>query len=162
MNVAERPSRPLGLLLPILLSVAMAGCRTAAPESPFPGSGIAAITETLRKQAAAWNRGDIEGFMSAYEPSEALRFASGGDVTRGWKATLERYRKGYPDSAAMGTLTFSDLEITPMGSDGAVVFGRWRLVREKDSPNGLFTLTLRRGPDGWRILQDHTSSAAKP
>ncbi len=161
MNVAERPSRPLGLFLPILLSVAVAGCRTPAPESPFPGSGIAAITETLRKQAAAWNRGDIEGFMSAYEPSEALRFASGGDVTRGWKATLERYRKGYPDSAAMGTLTFSDLEITPMGSDGAVVFGRWRLVREKDSPNGLFTLTLRRGPDGWRILQDHTSSAAK-
>lgn len=162
MNVAERPTRPLGLLLPILLCVAVAGCRTAAPGSAFPGSGIAAITETLKKQAAAWNRGDIEAFMSAYEPSEALRFASGGDVTRGWKATLERYRKGYPDSAAMGTLTFSDLEITPMGSDGAVVFGRWRLVREKDSPSGLFTLTLRRGPDGWRILQDHTSSAAKP
>lgn len=99
--------------------------------------------------------------MAAYERTDALRFASGANVTRGWTATLERYRKGYPDRAAMGSLTFSDLEITPLGPDGAVVFGRWRLVREKDSPNGLFTLTWRRGPEGWRILQDHTSAEGK-
>jgi ketosteroid isomerase-like protein len=146
----------------ILWAVAACASAPAISTSTQQETEAAAITALLQAQDAAWNRGDIEGFMSAYEPSEALRFASGGDVTRGWKATLERYRKGYPDSAAMGTLTFSDLEITPMGSDGAVVFGRWRLVREKDSPSGLFTLTLRRGPDGWRILQDHTSSAAKP
>ena len=156
--------RSLGLGLALLFGVAASGCRHPGPAATrvavLHPRDSAAITGLIQDQAAAWNRGDIEAFMAAYEKTDALRFASGGNVTRGWTATLERYRKGYPDQAAMGSLTFSDLEITPLGPDGAVVFGRWRLVREQDSPNGLFTLTWRRGPDGWRILQDHTSAAA--
>ncbi len=117
------------------------------------------ITGLLTDQSAAWNRGDIPGFMKGYWNSPDLRFASGGNVTRGWQPTLERYQKSYPDKAAMGRLDFTELEITPLGADAANAFGKWRLTREKDSPNGLFTLTLRRFPEGWRIIQDHTSSA---
>lgn len=119
----------------------------------------AEITRVLTEQSAAWNRGDIPAFMSGYWKSPELRFASGGNVTRGWQPTLERYQKSYPDKATMGQLAFTELEITPLGPDAANAFGRWRLTREKDSPNGLFTLTLRRFPEGWRIIQDHTSSA---
>lgn len=119
----------------------------------------AEITRLLTEQSAAWNRGDIPAFMAGYWKSSELRFASGGNVTRGWQPTLERYQKSYPDKATMGQLAFTELEITPLGPDAANAFGRWRLKREKDSPNGLFTLTLRRFPEGWRIIQDHTSSA---
>jgi ketosteroid isomerase-like protein len=141
--------------LALLLVGAVQGVRGA----PGTDSPAAQITRLLEDQATAWNRGDIEGFMAGYEPSETLRFASGGDVTRGWKSTLERYRSRYPDTATMGRLSFTELEVTPLGSDAAVVFGQWRLVRGADSPHGLFTLTLRKGGQGWRIIQDHTSSA---
>ena len=117
------------------------------------------ITALLSTQSAAWNRGDIEGFMQAYAQTDDLRFASGGTVTLGWRATLDRYKLRYPDKTAMGTLAFSDLEVTGLAPDTALAFGRWKLTREKDAPHGLFTLTLRKTAAGWRIIHDHTSSA---
>ena len=97
--------------------------------------------------------------MQGYWQSDELRFASGGNVTYGWAATLARYKKGYPDKSAMGTLAFTELVVTPLAPDAAIAFGRWQLTREKDAPGGLFTLTLRKMSAGWRIIQDHTSSA---
>lgn len=126
------------------------------PSSTDPATEI---TQLIQDQAAAWNRGDIDGFMAGYESSDTLRFASGGNITRGWKPTLDRYKTRYPDRAAMGTLIFSDLEITILAKDAAVVFGRWKLERANDKPDGLFTLTFRKGDSGWRIIHDHTSSA---
>ncbi len=117
------------------------------------------ITALLEAQSAAWNRGDIAGFMQGYAQTDDLRFASGGSVTYGWRPTLEGYQRRYPDKAAMGALTFSDLVVTELAPDAAIVFGRWRLVRAKDAPHGLFTLTLRKSAVGWRIIFDHTSSA---
>jgi len=118
------------------------------------------IQQLLAGQSAAWNRGDLDGFMQGYWKSDRLRFASGGKITSGWQTTLERYKKSYPDKAAMGTLTFSELDITLLAPDAAIAFGRWELAREKDQPWGLFTLTLRRTADGWRIVHDHTSSGS--
>ena len=126
-------------------------------------TGIAAtqIERVLADQAAAWNRGDIDAFMEGYAKTPSLRFASGGGVTYGWQQTLDRYKQRYPDRAAMGTLTFSDLDVTPLPPDAALVFGRWRLQTEKGAPDGLFTLLFRRTGDGWRIVADHTSAAAQ-
>ena len=118
-----------------------------------------AIHAVLDAQAAAWNRGDIDAFMQGYWQDDALRFASGGRVTHGWQTTLEHYRKGYPDRSAMGTLSFSELEIEPLADDTALVFGHWSLQRAKDQPHGLFTLLLRKTADGWKITRDHTSAA---
>jgi ketosteroid isomerase-like protein len=140
-----RPSILLVVLL-TLLTPALAG-----PD--------AEIREVLGRQVDAWNRGDIPGFMEAYETSERLRFASGGTVTHGWRPTLERYQRCYPDRATMGTLAFTIHEVEPLGPDAAVVFGKWELTRAADRPWGLFTLVLKRTPDGWRIFSDHTSSA---
>src|SRR4051812_28178069 len=95
----------------------------------------AAITELLTAQSAAWNRGDIDGFMAGYLPSDDLRFASGGTVTRGWRATLEGYKAHYPDRATMGTLSFTEIEITELAPDAAIAFGRWKLTRAKDAPS---------------------------
>jgi ketosteroid isomerase-like protein len=128
--------------------------------SPAPASAESqAIRQVLADQAGAWNRGDIDAFMRTYAEIDDLRFASGGTVTYGWKPTLERYRARYPDRATMGTLTFSDLTVTELGPDAALVFGRWQLQRAADAPGGLFTLLLRRTPAGWKIFADHTSAA---
>lgn len=115
------------------------------------------IKKVMDAQVIAWNNGDIDGFMKGYWNSPELTFVSGTNVTKGWQPTLERYKKGYDSKVKMGTLTFSNLEITLLGKDSAVVLGKWALQREKDNPNGLFTLTFRKFKDGWRIILDHTS-----
>lgn len=107
-------------------------------------------------QAAAWNKGDIPGFMRGYWNSDKLVFV-GSTVTRGWQPTLDRYKKSYDSRAKMGTLTFSELEIEVLSKDAAVVLGSWSLAREKDNPGGKFTLIFRKFKDGWRIVHDHTS-----
>ncbi|MGI9036109.1 MAG: YybH family protein [Pyrinomonadaceae bacterium] len=117
----------------------------------------AEIRAVMDAQAAAWNAGNIEGFMKGYWNSPQLVFVSGTNVTRGWQPTVERYRKSYDSKAKMGALTFSDLEITMLAKDAAVVLGSWSLQRETDNPHGKFTLTFRKFKEGWRIIIDHTS-----
>jgi len=135
------------------------GFLLAAPVALRAADPAAEIRTVLSAQAAAWNRGDVDGFMQAYVHTETLRFASGGTVTRGWQTTLDRYKKRYPDRAAMGTLQYTLIDVDILAPDAAVVFGQWELARERDRPRGLFTLVMRRTADGWRIAADHTSSA---
>ena len=118
-----------------------------------------AIQAVLDAQCAAWNRGDIEGFMDGYERSEKTVFVGGDNATRGWQTVLDRYKRNYDSREKMGTLTFSDLEITPIGNDAALVLLRWHLQRAKDEPHGRSTLIMRRTKQGWRIVHDHSSAA---
>ena len=97
--------------------------------------------------------------MAGYWKSDDLTFFSGKDQTKGWKATLERYRKRYQaDGKEMGKLAFRDLQIEVLGPDSAYVRGRWQLEMKKEKLGGLFTLIFKKTPDGWRIVHDHTSS----
>lgn len=140
----------------------LAACFLAGLVAPIQAADdTAAINQVLAAQSAAWNRGDIDGFMQGYWKSDQLRFASGGTVTFGWQTTLDRYKKHYPDKATMGTLAFTIEEVKLLAPDAAVVFGKWELVREKDKPWGLFTLTFRKIDGAWLIVSDHTSSAAE-
>lgn len=123
------------------------------------GADVDAICSVLSAQQDAWNEGDIPGFMAGYWQSEDLRFASGGSITTGWSATLERYLSRYDSPEAMGWLAFTDLDVTQLSDDAAYVFGRWTLYRESDEPTGLFTLILRKDGQEWRVVHDHTSSA---
>jgi ketosteroid isomerase-like protein len=121
---------------------------------------IAAVRAVLYAQRDAWNRGDVAGYMDGYSRSADTVFVSGDNVTRGWQPVLDRYKKNYNSREKMGTLTFSDLEITPLGNDTALVLGRWQLRRANDEPHGRFTLILRHTKQGWKIVHDHTSSAS--
>ena len=118
-----------------------------------------AVRAVLDAQRDAWNRGDIEGYMDGYDRSPNTVFVSGNNVTRGWQTVLDRYKKGYDSREKMGVLTFSDLEITLLSKDAALVLGRWRLKRASDEPHGTFTLLLRKTKSGWKVVHDHTSSA---
>ena len=121
---------------------------------------VAAIRKVLEEQDAAWNRGDLDGFMTGYWDDEELTFYSAGDVRKGYRALRERYRQRYQaEGREMGKLTFSDLDVTPLGDGWATARGRWQVVTSKETMGGLFTLLLRRTPAGWRIVHDHTSAA---
>ena len=147
-----------------LLLVAIIPLSAAAQSSVKPnkreGRIIAAVRAVLDAQRDAWNRGDVEGYMDGYARAADTVFVSGDNVTRGWQTVLDRYKKNYNSREKMGTLTFSDLEITPIGNDAAIVLGRWQLQRANDKPHGRFTLILRRTKQGWKIIHDHTSSAS--
>lgn len=142
----------------VLVGVLAAGCQTANVQ---PDHAEAALRAALDEQVREWNAGNLAGFMETYARSEQTRFASGDNVSVGWQTVLDRYQKKYGTRAAMGTLSFSDVEITPLGGDAALAFGRWHLKRDADAPSGLFTLVFRQTSAGWRIVHDHTSSAAK-
>ena len=115
------------------------------------------IESLLQQQVKDWNAGDIDGFMRPYWQSDQLTFSSGGNVTRGFQATLEGYKERYPDKKTMGSLTFDSLEFLPLGSEAMQVLGVWKLDRDEDPIRGRFTLVLRHFPEGWKIVHDHTS-----
>jgi ketosteroid isomerase-like protein len=131
-----------------------------APAPPQDAEPETSLVFLLRSQAEAWNRGDIEGFMAGYWKSDKTTFAGSSGVSRGWEALLDRYRRNYPDRAAMGQLAFTELEVTLLAPDAALILGHWQLKRQNDQPGGLFTLVSRRFPEGWRIIHDHTSASA--
>jgi Domain of unknown function (DUF4440) len=130
------------------------------PANPVPASAPDAkdeIRSLLDQQAADWNRGDRDGFLTGYWNSDQTAFLGSQGILHGWQALLERYRKSYPDRKAMGTLAFSGLEITSLCPDAALVLGKWHLDREAGPVGGVFSLVLRRFPEGWRVIADHTS-----
>ena len=176
MTRDELPTLPRGRARKtavVLALVALAGAlacgspvaETSAqpPDSPTfsPAEVEGAVRALLEAQVADWNAHDIDAFMEGYWNSPELRFVSGASVRRGWQETLERYRTTYPDAAAMGELEFDVREIDVLAPDAALVLGAWRLHREGDSPNGLFTLIFRRIDGSWKIVHDHTSSASE-
>ncbi len=117
-----------------------------------------AIGAVLRAQQSAWNRADIDAFLEGYWHSPELTFSGSSGVARGWSGVMARYKKNYPDRAAMGQLTFSELEFRFLGPDAALMLGRWHLKREKDDIGGVFSLVWQRFPEGWKIVHDHTST----
>jgi ketosteroid isomerase-like protein len=118
-----------------------------------------AIRGVLRAQQTAWNRGDVDAFMSGYEASDATTFV-GAAITKGYRQVLESYRRRYPTKEKMGLLTFSAIEVTPLGSEFASVIGKFHLDRTASAggpASGIFTLLFRRTTSGWKIILDHTS-----
>jgi ketosteroid isomerase-like protein len=142
------------ILIVVLVTVYASENSAAAPADKPVAFAVRGVMDA---QQAAWNRGDIDGFMSGYSNSSTTVFVSGDTVTRGWKTVRDRYRKKYSTAEKMGRLSFWDLEIVSLCRDTAIVLGRWELKRPADHPHGRFTLLFRRMPDGWRIVLDHTS-----
>lgn len=117
----------------------------------------AAIRRLLTLQTEAWNVGNIEGFMQTYWKSDSLMFIGKKGVVRGWQPTLDNYKKGYPDTAAMGKLSFDILEVKPLSKEYAFVVGKWMLQRSIGDLSGHYTLLLRKIKGQWKIVADHSS-----
>jgi len=144
-------ARSAAVCVCLLISLASLQAQTPA--------GKDAIQKVLDDQVVAWNKGDLEGFMAGYWKSPDLSFFSGGTKTAGWQTTFDRYKKKYQgEGKEMGKLTFKEISIDVIDADYALVRGRWHLTLTKESVGGLFTLVMKKLPEGWRIVHDHTSN----
>ena len=121
---------------------------------------IAAVRAVLDRQVVDWNKGDLDAFLGGYWNSPKVVFQSSGQRFDGWEAMRDRYRRRYQaEGRAMGRLVFSGLDIEPLGPEAALARGRWQLTMPDGStPGGLFTVIFRRLPEGWKIVNDHTSA----
>jgi beta-aspartyl-peptidase (threonine type) len=148
--------RCLVVLVAVMMSFSTLLCADKSDENTK-----SAVEQVLRMQQDAWNRRDLEGFMTGYWKSPELTFFSGAHETSGWQGALDRYRKVYQgEGKEMGKLEFSDLRIEALGDAAAFVRGVWHLtMSDGKTPHGLFTLVFRKFPDGWKIVHDHTSAA---
>ncbi len=138
---------------------------TPAAHAQEPPLHTASPTElgcvkVLLAQERAWNEGDIERFAKAYKNSPDTLFIS-REINRGYAGLIDSYHKDYPTRAAMGTLTFSDLEVHPLDERFAVTLGKYHLERTKKAggnADGVFSLVMEKTAEGWRIVVDHTTS----
>jgi len=135
----------------LIISVAFTGFTQAQSKDEK------AIRQLLTEQDAAWNRGDIEDFMKGYWRSDSLMFIGKSGITYGWQKTMENYKKGYPDTAAMGKLNFEYIEMKQLSENYFFVVGKWHLTRTIGNLNGAFTLLLRKINNTWVIVKDHSS-----
>ncbi len=117
------------------------------------------IRKALQVQMDAWNKGDLETFMSTYWNSDSLKFIGKSGVTYGWKPTLENYKKSYPDKESMGTLEFDLIEVKRLSVLYFHVIGKWHLKRSenKGDLSGHFTLLFKKIKQKWVIICDHSS-----
>ena len=115
------------------------------------------IRNLMDRQSSAWNRGDIDGFMKGYWENDSLMFIGKSGITYGYQQTLANYKKGYPDTAAMGKLTFTLIKLIPVSKEYYYVIGKWFLKRSIGDIGGHYTLMFRKIKGNWLIIADHSS-----
>ena len=115
------------------------------------------IRKVLAEQTAAWNKGDIEGFMKGYWKNDSLMFIGKSGISWGWQKTLENYKKGYPDTTAMGKLSFDIILLKPLSKEYYYVVGKWMLKRSIGDLNGHYNLLFKKVNGKWVIIADHSS-----
>jgi beta-aspartyl-peptidase (threonine type) len=150
------------VVLALALAAGAVGCRGTLRSSdariPDPDD-VRAIERLLAEQDAAWDRGDLAGFVAGYAEGERMTYVGkGGAIVRGRRALEDRYRASYPEGRR-GTLSFSELDVRRVGRDAYLVLGRWALDLPPDHPHGRFTLVLERGANGLEIIHDHSSGS---
>jgi len=116
-----------------------------------------AIREVLQKAESAWNAGNLVNYMNSYWQSDSLMFVGGKTISYGWKTTLLRYQKSYPNKAAMGKLSFSNIRIIFKDKKTALIMGKWKLEGIEGNPEGRYTLIFKKISGGWKIIYDHSS-----
>ena len=115
------------------------------------------IRALLTEQTKAWNHGDIDGFMQTYWKNDSLTFIGKTGVHHGWQETLNNYKKGYPDTTAMGKLSFDILEVRKLSPEYYYVIGKWMLKRSIGDLRGYYDLLIRKIKGRWVIVSDHSS-----
>lgn len=115
------------------------------------------ILNAINIQKNAWNNGDLNLFMETYWHNDSLMFIGKSGVTYGWQNTLNNYKRGYPDTAAMGKLGFDILHVKRLSVMYFSVVGKWKLTRSIGNVGGHFTLLFKKIKNKWLIVSDHSS-----
>ena len=157
------PSRRCAVLLALALLTSAAPPASLPAQEPNPLHTASRqeldVIKVLLAQEKAWNKGDLEGFASGYKDAPDTLFIT-RQVARGYAGLLDSYKHEYPTRAAMGTLTFSELEVRPLDQTFAVAIGKYHLDRTKKeggNADGIFSLVFEKTDKGWKIIIDHTT-----
>jgi ketosteroid isomerase-like protein len=144
------------LFVPLLFAAQVVRYYWIVDQSTAARNGTKGI---LAQQEEAWNKGDLDGFMAHYRMSDETTMYSGGNVRQGWTTIMDNYRKHYQgDGKAMGELAFTDVQVEPLSADCCLARGKWAAkMPDGKTPHGLFTLLVKKTPEGWKIVHDHTS-----
>lgn len=140
----------------VLPFVALFSCSTPSQEDHL-SAWRDEIIQVMRDQEAAWNKGDMQGFMKGYAQSDSTLFVGKTRVNYGWQTVLDSYLKAYPDTAAMGNLQFDLIRVVPLNDTHAYVVGKWTLLENDKPASGHFVLIFEKTDSGWRIIVDGTS-----
>ena len=116
-----------------------------------------ALIKLMNDQQTAWNKGNVNSFMQGYWKSDSLVFVGKSAPLYGWNSTIARYKKAYPDKAAMGKLTFGIIKLNLLDKGNAFMLGSWHLDRKAGTLGGYFTLWFKKINGEWKIVCDHTS-----
>ena len=138
----------------LLILFILIGCCLVSPAQKNARQKILTLLDT---QTQAWNRGDLEDFMKGYWEDDSLRFIGKSGITYGYNNTLNNYKRGYPDTAAMGQLQFTILVVKKLSPRYCEVVGKWYLKRSIGDVSGHYTLLLRKINRKWVIVSDHSS-----
>lgn len=111
----------------------------------------------MNAQVTSWNNGNLDEFMQTYWQNDSMMFVGKKGVTYGWQNTLNNYKKAYPDTASMGKLNFSLIEVKRLSVLYYHVTGKWQLTRTGGNLEGYFTLLFKKIKGKWLIVSDHSS-----
>lgn len=140
----------------LLLSLFLFQCSTQKMSPKVLESNFTEIKRVMKQQEIDWNNGDIDGFMEGYWKSDSLKFIGSRGINRGWQATLDSYKKGYPDKETMGKLQFEIIQLEALSPSVCHMIGRYTLIRKEDKPTGIFTLVWKLIDGKWVIVIDQT------
>lgn len=161
------------LLLLLIAALAAAGCwierRPGAEEAGGADTAAAGpnlwsrFSTRLDSSALAWNRGDLEGFLSTYRQHPATTYIGASGLVVGYEGIRGRYAPLFGEGAARDSLRFEDLRIRPLGDSTALAIGRYVLHRaDSVTSTGIFTLVLQESEGEWMIVHDHSSALEPP
>jgi len=116
-----------------------------------------AIRQLLDDQVKAWNQGNLESFMQGYWKNDSLMFIGKSGINWGLQKTLANYKKIYPDTTAMGKLSFNIIVVKKLSPEYYYVVGKWMLKRSIGDLSGHYNLLFRKINGSWLIIADHSS-----
>jgi uncharacterized protein (TIGR02246 family) len=118
-----------------------------------------AIRNVFNAGCAAWNRGDLDGYLASYWNSNQTIWVSSGALRRGKEAIVAAYQARFSSPQQMGKIHVTELDIDVLTATDAIAFGRWRLVLAKETSEGFFTVQLKKLEGTWFYVSDHSSTA---
>ena len=147
-------------LIALALSLAALPVLAQAPDQLYTATHEQLdVTKALLAQAAAWNRADLDAYVSFYKDAPDTEAILANSV-RGLQSIRNAYSINFPRAETMGTLDESEVTVKELGSNFALATGRYHLTRNKKGggdADGIFTDVFEKTPAGWKIIFSETT-----
>ena len=155
-------------MLPVVLAITLTSSELVSSSSTIPGmdapmgsevkrSDTEEIADLVKRQFAAWNRHDIDGYMKVFWGSPLLIFAVEDEVWVGWDQVKANLAQEYSDRERMGNSILERLQTNMVSAEVALTVEWWSIMFGATKVRGFTTSTWHKFSNGWRIIEGHTS-----